>query len=107
MIERQDNGGDREIFEKASGVLSIKAGEDLGVRKSSLAQADNMSRASGVPITQEQRDLYALLREDTVGFYGAFSDQELLAKVLQFTDRTNLIPFMNAYPIIFDKIKTE
>jgi hypothetical protein len=69
------------------------------VNMNSLAQAKDMAEFSRVPITLEQKRLYALLR-DTTGL----TDQRLLAEVIRLTDEANLDDFMRAYPNIFKQL---
>ena len=91
------------------------------VRNGSLAQAEGMAGFSKVPITLEQKYLYAILREtremigetegksdsspETPGTMPPWglTDQLLLAEVIRLTDETNLDSFMRAYPNIFEK----
>ncbi len=108
----------RDSFEKARGVLSEQANEEKRrVSDSSLAQVENMARFSKVPITQEQKDLYAVLRDmtgeteersdsppETPGTVPvwALTDQRLLAEVILLTgDMTKRDSFTGVYPNIF------
>ncbi len=48
---------DRDSFEKARTTLSeLTSGKKLGVRNSSLVQAESMANFSQVPITSEQKN---------------------------------------------------
>jgi len=108
----------RDSFEKARGVLSEQANkEKCRVSDNSLAQAENMERFSQVPITPEQKYLYAVLREmsgkteegptppGTMPLR-TLDDQLLLAEVfLLMGDMANRNSFMDAYPDIFKKEK--
>ena len=114
-----ESGGklNRGSFEAAMSVLLEQANkEERGVDDSSLVQAENMVRFSQIPITPEQRYLYAVLRGMTretergsdsppekpgTAPVWALTDQRLLAEVIRLTDETNLDPFMRAYPNIF------
>ena len=104
----------RNSFEKARAVLSKQANEERRVSDSSLAQVENMARFSKVPITPEQKYLYAVLRDmtrETEGKSGSpsgtvpvwvLTDQRLLAEVLRLTDKVKLNFLMRAYPNIWD-----
>ncbi len=107
----------RDSFEKARGLLSEQANEEKRrISDSSLARVENMARFSKVPITQEQKYLYAVLRSMTGETEGrsdslpetprtvpvwTLTDQRLLAEVIRLTDETNLDSFMGVYPNIF------
>lgn len=97
-------------------LLELKDGAKPKISKSSLAQADDMARFSQITITEEQRNLYAFLRdimrqeeegEPDILSAGvpiwALSDQELLAEVIRLTDKTIPLSFMSAYRHIFSK----
>ncbi len=107
-----------QSFDKAISLLSKLTTEEntLPVRESSLVQAKNMAEFSKVPVTREQKYLYAALREmtgrtdgilasssDTLGNAPwSLSDQPLMAEVLLLTGETaQYNDFKNAYPNIF------
>ncbi len=106
-----------QSFDKAMGLLSELRTGSLPVRESPLTQeAENMAKFSNVPVTQEQKYLYAALREmtkktdgmlasssDTLGNAPwSLSDQPLMAEVLLLTGETaKYDDFKNAYPNIF------
>lgn len=107
----------RDSFEKAVAVLLKQAnGEKPVVSNSSSAQVENMARFSKVPITLEQKYLYAVLSEmrrkpkgksdsppEKPETMPPLCDQPLLAEVIRLTDEKNLDSFMRAYPNIFNK----
>jgi hypothetical protein len=111
-----------QSFDKAISLLSkLTTGENpLPMRESSLVQAKNMAEFSKVPITHEQKYLYAALREMTEKtdeisdslpetqrtVPWKLFDQPLLAEVLLLTgETTKYNDFKSAYPNIFLETK--
>ncbi len=105
---------DEDSFNDALLVLSVGEGNPVGVRSCSLGQAESMAMVGLILTTQEQRYLYAVLRERpfkegkrtvsperTVPVW-ILSDQRILAEVFLLTgDMANYEYFRSKYPSIF------
>lgn len=81
MVER--------LIDRGTDIMSLPGIRGWRVNKNSLAQVENMAGFSKVPITPEQKRLYALLRDTT-----DLTDQQLFAEVVRLTDEANLDYFM-------------
>jgi len=111
----------RDSFKEVGAILlELANGKKPGVRDSLLAQAENMAEFSRVPITEEQKYLYSILREiirkterkfdsspEIPGVMQPWNltDQRLFAEVLLLTGAmTEYYSFMRAYPNIFGRV---
>jgi len=65
-----------------------------------LGQAERMEQFSGVRLTDQQKELYIILRDEQSK--GGMCDQRLLAEIIGLTDETSLKTFKKSYPNIFD-----
>lgn len=100
------NGGrlNEESFNKAMDVWpKISKGEEIELNERSIGQAEGMADFCKIPITREQKYLYACLREmDIRGAKGGLCDQEVLVEALSFTgDTVGRETFVNRHPHIF------
>jgi len=105
---------DKESYVDAVSVLSDREERPVEVRSCSLGQAESMARFGMILITQEQRYLYAVLRErlfkegkrtispERTAPVWTLSDQCILAEVFLLTgDMANYDCFKSRYPNIF------
>lgn len=114
--EYRNIGGEfsEEDYLEALSILSNKEEKPGTVARASLNQAESMARFANLPVTTEQRYLYAVLRERPLREVKkevipgeiipveSLSDQRILAEVFLLTgDLVNYEYFKSSYPNIF------